>query len=146
MAEREGENSETLSAFLLALQKSISRVSRDSALKEGESGRANALITGDINFAFSMKCDLETDGVIRLNREGAIALNMDGVVTADIDLVDLDEQEVTENTVKNVGGESQSTEEKDTSQQSKDVVAKRSQVKHKNLDLRRRNTKAKTKG
>lgn len=72
---------------LLALQKSLSRVSRDSADKKR--GDAYALITGDVNFSFTLKCDLEEDHNLVLQKEGAIELHLDGSIVTDIDVQDV---------------------------------------------------------
>lgn len=72
---------------LLALQKSLSRVSRDSADKK--KGDAYALITGDVNFSFTLKCDLEEDHNLALQKDGAIELHLDGSIATDIDVQDV---------------------------------------------------------
>lgn len=72
---------------LVALQKSLSRVSRASADKK--KGDAYALITGDVNFSFTLKCDLEDGHNLTLHKDGAIELHLDGSIATDIDVQDV---------------------------------------------------------
>jgi len=75
-----------LHEVLIALQKSLSRVSRDSVRTEKE--QALALINGDVNFSFTLKCDLAADDLLVINKTGDIELQMSGIITTDLEVKD----------------------------------------------------------
>lgn len=76
----DGESEVTLDRVLLGLQKSISRVNRDSASVEG----ARALIVGDLEFSLSVSGDYADGDRIAVRPDGAIRLTLSGTINADV--------------------------------------------------------------
>jgi hypothetical protein len=89
MAELASDDRNKVHDVLLALQKSLSRVSRDSVSNSENANRAMALITGDVKFSFTLKCDLQDKDNLVLQKEGPIELHLDGIVTTDLDVQDI---------------------------------------------------------
>lgn len=72
----------TLDRFLIALQKTLSRVSRDSAHVPAD--QARALIVGNVTFDVDLRCDLRDDGKLALESEGAVGLRLSGKIATDL--------------------------------------------------------------
>lgn len=72
----------TLERFLLALQKTLSRVSRDSAAVPA--GQARALISGPVAFDAELRCELDGEDRLGVSREGAVLLRLSGRVATDV--------------------------------------------------------------
>jgi len=79
-----------LDDVLIALQKSLSRVSCASSLVPDH--HARALISGDVNFSIELRVDNLGDRLL-LNRDGDIKLSMNGKITPDIRSVSEDDVE-----------------------------------------------------
>jgi hypothetical protein len=78
----------TVDQFLVALQKTFSRVSRDSA--EIPEGDARALIMGPVEFEVSVPCALDGDRLMLMST-GGTALRLKGTISPDLG-VELDEE------------------------------------------------------
>jgi len=70
-----------LDDVLIALQKSLSRISNATAQVDPE--HACALISSDVDFSIELQVDNEQDRLL-LNKDGAIKLSMSGKITPDI--------------------------------------------------------------
>jgi len=81
--------SDTVDRILLALQKSLSRVNRDSATVPHD--QARSLITGDVDFRLSCRCDLKSGDKLVLNAAGEITLDLSGHINIDLGTIRLDE-------------------------------------------------------
>ena len=72
----------TVDRMLIALQKTLSRVSRDSA--SVPEGQARALITGSVQFELEVKCSLIEGEKLLLDEERGRPLKLSGQIAADI--------------------------------------------------------------
>lgn len=79
----------TVDRLLLSLQKSISRVNRDSA--NIDSDKAQSLIVGDIDFSISFKCNLISDERLLVKDDGTITLSLSGKIDTDVGIKNLEE-------------------------------------------------------
>lgn len=86
---KDEETQNTVDRLLLSLQKSISRVSRDSA--NIDSDKAHSLIVGDIDFSISFKCNMISDDRLLVQGDGAISLSLSGRIDADVGIKNLKE-------------------------------------------------------
>ena len=69
--------------FLLALQKTLSRVSRDSA--QVPTGQARSLIVGSVAFEVTLRCSLDVrQDRLLLTDEGGESLKLAGQIAADV--------------------------------------------------------------
>lgn len=75
----------TLEAVLIALQKTFSRVSAQSA--EVPEEQARALVTGPVQFSFSLKLDPQGDS-LHLSPRGNIEMNLSGTIDTDVRITD----------------------------------------------------------
>ena len=82
--ERSSEESSerTVDDFLIALQKTLSRVSRESAKVPSE--QARSLITGNVAFDVDLKCSLGAGQKLMLNDETGAPLRLSGQLSSDI--------------------------------------------------------------
>jgi len=79
--EESQEKKLTLDDVVIALQKTFSRVSARSA--SVPSDQARALVTGQVNFAFSLKVDPQED-FLHPTPKGSVELNLSGTIDTDI--------------------------------------------------------------
>ena len=83
------QQSETLEHLLLALQKTLSRVNRESS--NVAEGKPRSLIVGDVDFNLSCRCNLASGDKLELNDKGGITLDLSGHINTDIGVVRLEE-------------------------------------------------------
>lgn len=72
----------TVDRMLIALQKTLSRVSRDSA--KVPEGQARAIITGNVSFELEVKCSLTSGEKLLLDEERGRPLKLTGQIAADV--------------------------------------------------------------
>lgn len=72
----------TVDRFLVALQKTLSRVSRDSA--EVPPDQARALIVGEVSFGVELRVRLRDDEKLELDEEAGVPLQLSGRITSDV--------------------------------------------------------------
>ncbi len=75
----------TLDSLIIALQKSISRVNRDTAkATENDTNAAFASLSGNIVFELKCKCEMDESDKIILSEKGSIEINLSGQIDPDI--------------------------------------------------------------
>jgi len=84
VVDKQAGDSPILDDVLIALQKSLSRVSNASSLVP--EGQARALISGDVDFSIELNVDCRQHA-LQLNRDGDIRVSMHGKITPDIRVV-----------------------------------------------------------
>lgn len=72
----------TVDRMLIALQKTLSRVSRDSA--DVPEGQARSIITGNVSFELEVKCSLISGEKLLLDEERGRPLKLTGQIAADV--------------------------------------------------------------
>lgn len=73
----------SLEQLLVALQKSLSRVSRNSA--DVPKDQPRSLIVGNVAFHLRTRCAQEGDNRLLVGSEGEIDLELSGTITTDLD-------------------------------------------------------------
>jgi len=81
---KSSDSTPTVDAFLVALQKTLSRVSRDSANVPAE--QARSLIVGNVAFDVALKCELVPESLhLTLRTDGGgFPLNLSGQIATDV--------------------------------------------------------------
>ena len=79
----------TVDRFLVALQKTLSRVSRDSATVSPD--QARALIVGNVRFEVDLRCALREDEKLELRESGGFPLHLGGSIASDVGIELLEE-------------------------------------------------------
>jgi len=85
------DNAETLDMLLLALQKTLSRVSRDSS--NINPGAARSLIAGNVAFTLSCRCDYAEGDHILLKENGGVEMSLSGKINTDISVENVTEKD-----------------------------------------------------
>ena len=83
-AAKKAEFVPTVDRLLVALQKTLSRVSRDSA--SVPEGKARSLIVGNVDFSVDLQCELEEGEQLRMDPEGSVYLQLSGRLATDHDV------------------------------------------------------------
>lgn len=79
----------TVDRFLIAVQKSLSRVSRDTGRHQRQRpDGAHAIITGNVEFEVTLECALAEDERLVLVDSGGRPLRLKGNVSVDVGITD----------------------------------------------------------